>query len=199
MNSETVFRAITAILLLSALTISIYFRHKADQRGGQLDKSQGQGLLIGLRLLALVVLLPLLGYIINPSWVTWARFALPDWSRWMAAICAVAMIPAIYWLFSSIQDNISPTQATRRGHQLVTHGPYRWIRHPLYTFGTIFFLALALLSGVWWLGVGMLVSFAILFWRTGHEEANLLKRFGDEYRSYMQRTGRYLPRWNRIA
>jgi len=69
----------------------------------------------------------------------------------------------------------------------------------LYTFGTIFFLALALLSGVWWLGVGMLVSFAILFWRTGREEANLLKRFGDEYRTYMQRTGRYLPRWNRIA
>jgi len=67
----------------------------------------------------------------------------------------------------------------------------------LYTFGTIFFLALALLSGVWWLGVGMLVSFAILFWRTGREEANLLKRFGDEYRTYMQRTGRYLPRLSR--
>jgi protein-S-isoprenylcysteine O-methyltransferase Ste14 len=107
---------------------------------------------------------------------------------------ALLMVGGIYWLFSAIGANISPIETTRRGHQLVTAGPYRWIRHPLYTFASLFFLALALLTGLWWLVGGMLVVLPILAWRTPREEAHLLAHFGDEYRVYMQRTGRYLPR-----
>jgi protein-S-isoprenylcysteine O-methyltransferase Ste14 len=33
-----------------------------------------------------------------------------------------------------------------------------------------------------------------LIWRARFEEANLIARFGDEYRAYMQRTGRFLPK-----
>jgi protein-S-isoprenylcysteine O-methyltransferase Ste14 len=38
------------------------------------------------------------------------------------------------------------------------------------------------------------IGLAILAWRTPREEAHLLAQFGDEYRNYMARTGRYLPR-----
>jgi protein-S-isoprenylcysteine O-methyltransferase Ste14 len=194
MTNELIFRLLTVALLLTAFSISIYFRHKAEREGGQLDKTQGQGLLVVLRLLGLVVMIPLLLYIINPAWVAWARFWPPDWMRWLAAFCALSMLPAIYWLFRTIGNNISPTQATRRNHQLITDGPYRWIRHPLYTFGAVFYLAITLLTGLWWLGIGLALVFVILLWRTPQEEANLMARFGDEYRAYMQRTGRYWPK-----
>ncbi|MFN8444093.1 MAG: isoprenylcysteine carboxylmethyltransferase family protein [Caldilineaceae bacterium] len=194
LDSETIFRLITFLVLVTAVSISVYFRHRAEREGGKLRSGEGQRLVIVLRLLGLLVLLPLFGYLINPTWVAWARFSLPETIRWMAVGVALVMLPAIYWLFRSIGNNISPTQQTRQNHQLVTHGPYRWIRHPLYTFGSILIVALTLVTGLWWIGITMLPLFAVLLWRTQFEEQRLIETFGDEYRAYMRRTGRFWPR-----
>lgn len=194
MDTELVFRLITLALLVTALSISTYFRRKADREGGQMKTREGQGLLLVLRLISLVVFLPLVGYLINPSWVAWARISLPDWVRWLGVLLALIVVPCIYWLFSSIGNNISPVQATRQNHRLITSGPYRYIRHPLYTFGTLLIVAIVLMTGLWWLAVGALVPIAILLFRTPIEEARLVETFGDEYREYMKRTGRFFPR-----
>lgn len=194
MTSEFIFRWITAMVLVAALSISIYFRHKAEQQGGQLEKTQGKRLLVPLRLLGLLGLLPLFGYIINPDWVAWVRFPLSDWLRWGAALVAIGCLPMLYAVFVTIGNNISPTEATRANHRLITTGPYRWIRHPLYTFGALLMLALMGMTTLWWLGLFLLPSFLMLIWRTRYEEANLAARFGDEYRTYMQQTGRFLPK-----
>lgn len=194
MSNEIVFRSITLALLLVGYGASGYFRRKADREGGELDQSKGQGLLVVLRLLGLLAVAPLIGYLINPSWVAWARFPAPVWLRWIGVGIAVADIPFLVWVLSSIQNNISPTQATREGHQLVTKGPYRWIRHPLYTGGTVFYLALTFVTRLWWLAAGMVVVFAVLSYRTPKEEAELVEKFGNEYRAYQRRTGRYLPK-----
>ncbi len=194
MNTETIFRLITFLLLATAFAISGYFRRKADREGGQMQTSEGQKLVIVLRLLGLIVILPLLGYLINPAWVTWARFALPDPVRWLAALVGVAAIPLVCWIFVSIGTNISPTQATRENHKLVTQGPYRWVRHPLYTVGFVLAVALTLLTAIWWLAIGMILPLAILLLRTSKEEARLIETFGDEYREYKKRTGQFFPR-----
>lgn len=194
MTSELIFRLLTGLVFVTAFSISIYFRHKAERQGGRLNKAEGERLLVPLRLLGLVGLLPLFGYLVNPDWVAWARFDLPTWVRWVAGLVAMGMIPAIYAVVATIGNNISPTEATRTGHQLITSGPYRWIRHPLYTFGAIFILALTMLAALWWLGLVLLPGLLALLWRVRYEEANLIARFGDEYRVYMQQTGRFLPK-----
>jgi protein-S-isoprenylcysteine O-methyltransferase Ste14 len=194
MNTETIFRLIALLLLIAASTIGGYFRRKADREGGQMRSTEGQRLVVVLRLLGLIVILPLFGYLINPDWVAWARFPLPEWVRWVAVLVAVALIPVLYWIFASIGNNISPTQATRINHQLVTHGPYRWVRHPLYSAGFLMAVCLTLITALWWLAVAMLAPLTILFLRTAKEEANLIETFGDEYRQYMKRTGRFFPK-----
>jgi len=194
MTNEAIFRLVATIVFVANVAISIYFRHRAERQGGQLNKSEGQRLLFPLRLLGLVGLLPLLGYMINPDWVAWARFDLPTWVRWGAAVMAISTIPLIYAIFSTIGNNISPIEATRANHQLITSGPYRWVRHPLYTFGALFILALTLLTTLWWLGLILLPGLLGLVWRVRYEEANLIDRFGEEYRTYMQKTGRFLPK-----
>ena len=129
----------------------------------------------------------------NPSWVAWAQFTVPDPARWIAAGVAVALIPVMVWVFASIGKNISASHDTRHGHVLVTHGPYRWVRHPLYSVGFLFAVALTVITALWWLA-GMILPLFVLLVRTTKEEAKLIETFGDEYRDYMKRTGRFLPR-----
>ena len=75
MTTEDVFRLLALGLLLSALTIGGYFRRKSEREGGRLKTREGQGLLIVLRGLALVIIAPLFVYFLNPAWVAWARAA----------------------------------------------------------------------------------------------------------------------------
>jgi protein-S-isoprenylcysteine O-methyltransferase Ste14 len=194
MQTEMVFRLTTLFVLVAAIAISVTFRHRAEREGGAMRTDEGKGLVRLLRLLGLFVLTPLIGYVIHPQWVTWARFDLPEGIRWLAAAVALGILPILFWIFSSIGNNISPTQTTRTQHQLVTHGPYRWVRHPLYSCGLLLMLALTLITGLWWLAVTMLPPLMILLWRTSAEEAYLVEAFGDDYRAYMRQTGRFWPR-----
>jgi protein-S-isoprenylcysteine O-methyltransferase Ste14 len=145
----------------------------------------------------LIALLPLLVYLIQPDWVKWARFALPDSVRWLGAVLAVSTIPVFWWILKSIGASISPTHSTRVGHRLVTNGPYRWVRHPLYSTGFVLVLALTLLAAMWWLAGAAILPLTILLMRTSKEEARLIEVFGDEYREYMKRTGRFVPKVGR--
>lgn len=194
MSDELIFRGLTLAILVTILSISARFRRRADREGGALRGENGLRLVLILRLLSLVVLLPLLGYLINPAWVSWARIELPSWLRWLGAAGGALAVPLAIWVLGSIGTNISPSHATREGHQLVTHGPYRWVRHPLYSAGMVLCVSLTLLTALWTLGVGMLIPLAVLLWRTPREEARLIEAFGDEYRAYMRRTGRFFPR-----
>lgn len=194
MNEELIYRGLTLALLSLIFGISATFRHRADREGGALQGENGLRLVVLLRLLSLLVLLPLLGYLINPAWVSWARLELPTWGRWLGAAGGALAVPLAYWVLSSIGTNISPSHATRAGHQLITHGPYRWVRHPLYSAGLLLCISLTLLTALWTLGIGMLIPLAVLLWRTPREEARLIALFGDEYRAYMRRAGRFFPR-----
>jgi protein-S-isoprenylcysteine O-methyltransferase Ste14 len=106
----------------------------------------------------------------------------------------VICLPLVYWLFSSLGKNVTHTVAIRKEHTLVKSGPYRWVRHPLYSVGLALFLGLSLLAANWFIALVIIISFSLLTLRTGIEEARLIERFGDEYREYMRVTGRYFPR-----
>jgi protein-S-isoprenylcysteine O-methyltransferase Ste14 len=101
-----------------------------------------------------------------------------------------------YWVFCAIDKNITPTVETREDHELVTTGPYRWVRHPLYTVGTTFFASLSLLAANWFMSLATLSVLVMLLVRLPKEEEKLMQRFGDDYREYAKRTGRLLPRFD---
>jgi protein-S-isoprenylcysteine O-methyltransferase Ste14 len=133
-------------------------------------------------------------YLIYPPLLAWSRMGLPEWTRWMGVGLGIACVFLIYWMFSSIGTGITPTVATRKSHRLVTNGPYRWIRHPLYTFGTAFFLSFALMADSWFIALLAVLALVLLSARLPKEETLLIEKFGDEYRRYMERTGKYLPK-----
>ncbi len=197
MGDERKYRAATAVLLASTLTISGYHRHRADSAGGRVGTSwreEGLPVAIGLRISGLALLLTVAAYLIHPRWIRWSRVDLPASVRWSGAGLGAANLPLAFLVLRSLGKNITPTVSTRENHELVTDGPYRWVRHPLYTVGASFFVSLSLLASSWFMGLVSIAALLMLLLRLPKEEAKLIERFGDEYRGYMKRTGRLLPR-----
>lgn len=194
--SETVFRILAALVFSAAIGISITFRHKADRDSGEKVswKDEGLAMVLALRLGGLVMWFSMIAYLVNPAWLAWSRVGLADWVRWFGLGLGLSCVALIYWLFSSLGSGITPTVATRKRHRLVTHGPYRWVRHPLYTVGTAFVLSFALMADSWFIAAMAILAFALLALRVPNEEAHLVAEFGDEYRDYVKKTGRFLPR-----
>ena len=98
---------------------------------------------------------------------------------------------------TSLGKNITDTVVTRKEATLVTHGPYHWVRHPLYSVAALFFPALPLLLANWFILLVGILALILLAIRTPIEEAKLIEKFGDEYREYMKCTGRFVPRFFR--
>ncbi|MBN1449763.1 MAG: isoprenylcysteine carboxylmethyltransferase family protein [Anaerolineales bacterium] len=194
--NDNIFRIFAAVIFLTGLSISIYFRSKADKDSGEKVsfEDEGRAMFLTLRIGGLVLWLSMLGYLIYPPLLAWSKVGLAEWARWLGVGLGVACVFLIYWMFSSIGTGITPTVATRSKHKLVTKGPYRWIRHPLYTFGTLFFLSFALMADSWFIALMAMLAIVLLTIRLPNEEAHLIEKFGDEYSEYMKRTGRYLPK-----
>jgi protein-S-isoprenylcysteine O-methyltransferase Ste14 len=197
--NENIFRILAALILFTGVGISSYFRLKADRDSGEKisRKVDGSVLMNIIRIGGLVLWLSPLVYLINPGWMAWSKIGLPDWVRWVGVFLGILCIFGIYWLFSSIGTGITPTSATRKEHQLVTRGPYRWVRHPLYTFGSSLFIAFGMMADNWFIALLGILAFIAMASRTPKEEANLIEKFGDEYREYMKRTGRYFPKFSK--
>jgi protein-S-isoprenylcysteine O-methyltransferase Ste14 len=196
MTDESVFRSIAITSIILTLPIGLYHRIRSQATREKLArKEEGIFILIGLRLCGLLALIALVAYLINPSWIGWASVALPTWLRWIGALLAVLRVPLLlFWTFHSLGKNLTDTVVTRREHTLVTHGPYRWVRHPFYDVVLLGVVAMSLLTANWLLALFGLTAFAMIVVRTRIEEEKLIERFGDEYRAYMARTGRFLPR-----
>jgi protein-S-isoprenylcysteine O-methyltransferase Ste14 len=139
--------------------------------------------------------LAMVAYIVNPRWMDWSALRLPESARWAGVAVGLATLPVMYWVLSSIGRNISETVLTKSNHALVTHGPYRWVRHPLYTAATIAFLALGLIAAnAFILVLGATIFAGLALWVVPKEEAQLTEKFGGAYAGYKQRTGALVPR-----
>jgi protein-S-isoprenylcysteine O-methyltransferase Ste14 len=127
-----------------------------------------------------------------------ANYRLPlEAQRSVGGVGAMLMTLAI-WLFwrshADLGRNWSPSLQLREGHELVTEGVYRYVRHPMYASEWLWSIAQALLLQNWvagWAGLALFTPLYVM--RVPREEQMMLDRFGAEYRSYMNRTGRIFP------
>lgn len=141
-------------------------------------------------------ILAIVAYVFWPEWVDWASFSLPSALRWLGLVLAVFGQLLVWWTELTLGANFNTTLHLREEHTLVTNGPYRYVRHPMYTAIAIFGLGLLVLAPANWLILlpGVLGFAVLMAVRIRHEEDVMVERFGDVYRDYVRRTGRFLPR-----
>jgi protein-S-isoprenylcysteine O-methyltransferase Ste14 len=184
------------IVLFGSLAVSGYYRAVARRRSGTIERRREGGLVLAARAAGgLGAFGAVLVHALAPATMRWASFQAPAWLIAMGAFLGALAVPATYWVFSSIGSNVSETVLTKRDHALVERGPYRWIRHPLYTLGSVLLLSLGLMLASWLvLGFAAAAFVVFRFVVVPVEERHLVQRFGESYRSYMRRTGAMLPR-----
>jgi len=199
MPTESLFRWICLGALVLSIGLSGYYRKRARQEGDVIARRSEEGLMIALRLLVtLPLLLTIVAYLVNPAWMAWAQVNIPLWLRWVGAALMLGAAPLVVWVLRSIGRNISETVLTKASHELVTSGPYRWVRHPLYTTGLILLTGLSLLTANAFIAclvllIGVLIGGVVI----PREEAALIKVFGERYQRYKRHTGRLLPSLHR--
>jgi protein-S-isoprenylcysteine O-methyltransferase Ste14 len=201
MESEPIFRVIFFVLFIAVMTVRAYYGWKLRRTGGSswsvkdeaVEREGGWGILLRLVLffymLAIVVL-----YATNPAWLAAFAIPLPTWSRWLGVGLGVTSLLLLIWVQHTLGRHWSTNLQLREEHMLVTSGPYRWARHPMYTALFSFFAGLVLVSASWLVALLVVAAIFVLYARIGKEETMMIEHFGDEYRAYMQRTGRFLPR-----
>ena len=142
------------------------------------------------------LLLPIL-YLLTPLF-SFADYELPEWVH----ACGLVMMIGGLWLFwrshADLGLNWSPTLETRKGHEIISHGVYRRIRHPMYSAIWLFSIAQGLLLNNWLAGWAVVLAFAVMYFlRTPKEEEMMIDHFGNAYKEYMAETGRLFPRIRR--
>jgi protein-S-isoprenylcysteine O-methyltransferase Ste14 len=197
MTHESALRAVLIAVMLLLLPFGMYHRIKSQSTGERLDRRQeGLFILATLRPLGAVYWLSVFAWMINPRWLAWSSLSLPVWLRWAGVGALLTGASLLVWTFRTLGTNLTDTVVTRDAHTLVVHGPYRWIRHPLYSSAALLVVAMSLIAANWFFLAAGAALLSILIVRTRTEEQNLVARFGDRYQRYMDRTGRFIPRLN---
>ena len=195
MSDHTPFRIILAIWFVAMVAIALPHRLRAHRAGGAVPRrGEGLALMIGLRLAMFAWFEGVILWIIRPGMMGWSSLEVHEALRWTGAGLALATLPLVYWVFHTLGLNITDTVEVRERHTLVTHGPYRWVRHPLYTALLILVPASLLVTTNLYVGLCGALGVYLISRRTRIEEAKLIERYGDVYRGYMARTGGFLPR-----
>lgn len=150
-----------------------------------------------MRMLLLILSILLLGtliWLINPDWMKWFAVALPGWVRWIGGGIVVAGLVLLIWTHQTLGTSFSGNLEIREQHKLVTTGPYRWVRHPMYSAILLWATGLSLITANWFVGLVPLAFSLFFIGRVLNEEKMMMEGFGDEYGSYIGRTRRFLPR-----
>lgn len=144
------------------------------------------------------LILPVL-YLFTPT-LAFADYRLPEFLIWPGIATLLCSLWLFYRSHADLGQNWSVSLELREGHELITHGVYRRIRHPMYASIWLWALAQGLLLQNWLAGWSVVPAFAAMYFlRTPREEQLMCERFGDQYRDYMKCTGRLFPRFGNAA
>lgn len=196
MNTETIFRIILPVLIIGfALHRGYYVKYHSKPEDATVKKRE-EGIVSKIAgLLGMLGFLSVIVYAVNPNWLAFANLSFPAWLRWLGVGIALVGFALLQWSQVTLANSWSDTPRMMKEQTLITSGPYRTIRHPIYTafiliLGSTLFISSNWLIGLCWAGMTILEVIS----RISFEESLMLEFFGEQYREYMKKTGRLLPK-----
>ncbi|WP_225578207.1 isoprenylcysteine carboxylmethyltransferase family protein [Rhodanobacter sp. 7MK24] len=143
----------------------------------------------------ILAFLLLFGRALGRFWPWLGQRFLPHGMAWPCVGLAVLLLGLAFacWARVALGRNWSATVQLKQGHELVTAGPYRWVRHPIYTGMLSGVLGSALVIGEWRGLIALVLVFASFAYKLRHEENWMREQFGATYTEYMRHTKALIP------
>ncbi len=198
MPGENSLRLLLAVVMVAQTTASAYFIRRAGASVTMLRSRQaGAALTSALVVTYLAYGLGVIAFLIGPSSIAWSTVGLSLSWRWVGAVPVLAGGALFVRGLADLGAGLTISPSTREGHELVTGGSYGWMRHPVYSALFAQTVGVSLMTASWFIALCGGGFCGLLAFRTGAEERNLVAEFGERYRQYQQRVGRFVPKIRR--
>lgn len=136
-------------------------------------------------------------FIIMPEWVMSLTFYYS--SRWMGQALGIIGLLCGFWLLvrahQALGDFYDIKLFVKDAHRVIDTGPYGYVRHPMYTTYFIWLASTVLLLPHYIFPVLLIMAVIGFYLMARREEQMLSEALGESYRTYMKRTGMFLPKW----
>ena len=114
--------------------------------------------------------------------------------RWIASVLAVAslLLTSVCWSRMGVHWRMAVS--VKGEEELITDGPFRYVRHPIYSLSMLLMICSAIIVPTVPMLVVAVAHLGLTLFKARNEERHLLTVHGEAYRRYLARTGRFLPR-----
>jgi len=116
------------------------------------------------------------------------------WLMWLGAAMTFAGLAFAIWARLYLGKNWSGLVVVKQEHELIRTGPYRFVRHPIYSGILLALIGTALCKRNLWGFVGIALVWLGLWMKSRLEERFMVETFGAQYEEYRRTTGALLPR-----
>ncbi|MFW9848600.1 MAG: methyltransferase family protein [Candidatus Thorarchaeota archaeon] len=190
---EIFYRILFIVSYIVFAGVRVYYR--SQTRGREEAKTREEvdwsGVFLSFAIIGYFISIGL--YLIVPDWIQWTYFELGEPFRLIAFGLSFCVTGLILWTHRVLGKQYSALQEIQQDHQIISVGPYSRVRHPMYTGFILYSICVSLISSNL-----LLILFAFLIAipfpkLARNEERMLIREFGDEYKDYMAKTGRFLP------
>ena len=110
-----------------------------------------------------------------------------------AAILCICGLGFCFWARAALGGNWSGTVTLKENHELILRGPYRLVRHPIYTGLLAMVIATVIQQGHIAGVIGLILVFVSFWIKLNDEEELMRKQFPDQYAAYGERVKRIIP------
>lgn len=134
METETVFRILLPLLIVAFAAHRGYYVKKHSKPENATLKKREEGFVSKIAgLLGMLGFISVIAFVIDPKWLAFANLQFPVWLRWAGVGIAIDGFIFLQWAQITLGKNWSDTPRMLKEQALITSGPYRFIRHPIYT------------------------------------------------------------------
>ncbi|MFH1752940.1 MAG: protein-S-isoprenylcysteine O-methyltransferase [Candidatus Omnitrophota bacterium] len=191
--NEMVYKIIFVVyaLLLALVRLPQHLRYEKKERPRS-KVSKSEKWTFPLAFIGMLII-PLIH--VSTRWFEPFSMNLPDWARLCGPALGTIGLIYLWRVHIFLGQHWSPISELAHDHKLVAEGPYKYVRHPMYSAFSMIFLGSWLDLSNWLVAIAGLVSW-YLFCRVriNMEEKMMLKEFGSEYEEYINRTGSLMPK-----
>jgi protein-S-isoprenylcysteine O-methyltransferase Ste14 len=195
LDSSTFYRIVLIVIFSSLTVVRVSYRIVSGAVRDRIFSPREGMLPVVLRwILGLPLLYATGASMFAPGSNPWMYVSVPIAGRAAGILMGFAAVLVIFLVHRELGACFSSTLVIRENHRLIRTGPYRFVRHPMYSAYLMLFIGAFLVSGNWVIGgCGVAVIATLMTVRLAREEAMLAEAFGAEHDDYRAATGMFIP------